>query len=110
MAHDLELAKRLEKLLGKRPGFQEKTFFGGIGWMLNGNFCTGIHKDWLVTRVGAEAALKLLKEPHVKVMDITGKAMKGWVMIAPQGVMDDSALRGHVELAIEFVQTLLKKN
>jgi hypothetical protein len=42
-------------------------------------------------------------------LDITGRAMKGWAMIAPEGVADDGDLRRHVELAIDFVRTLPAK-
>jgi hypothetical protein len=27
-----------------------------------------------------------LLEPHVKEFDITGRAMKGWVLVGPEGV------------------------
>jgi hypothetical protein len=83
--------------------------FGGIGWLLNGNMCVGVYKDWLITRVGESAGTKLLKEKHVKPMDITGKPMKGWAMIAPEGVAEDADLQWHTELAIAFVKTLPRK-
>jgi hypothetical protein len=66
--------------------------FGGIGWMLNGNMCVGVYKDWLITRVGEQTAVVLCNEPYVKPMDITAKPMKGWTMVAPGGVAEGSEI------------------
>lgn len=109
MPYDLGLATRLEDILSGRAGFQQKKMFGGIGWMLNGNMCVGVYKEWLITRVGEDAAKKQLKERHVKPMDITGKPMKGWTMVAPEGVAEDEDLQRHTELAIAFVSDLPAK-
>jgi TfoX/Sxy family transcriptional regulator of competence genes len=109
MPYDRGLARRLEDILGGRPGLQQKAMFGGIGWMLNGNMCVGVYKDFLITRIGEAAAAALIGEPHVKPMDITGKPMKGWAMIAPDGVAEDEDLLRHAELAIRFVATLPAK-
>jgi len=76
---------------------------------LNGNICVGIYKDWLIIRVGVKAAGKVFKEPHVKPMDITGKAMKGWAMVAPEGLKNIAGLKRYVALAIKFVKTLPAK-
>jgi len=109
MAYDLGLAARLEVLLSGRPGYQQKKMFGGIGWMLNGNMCVAIYKDWLIARVGADAEKKVLSNPHTKSFDITGKPMKGWVMIGLEGIDADVDLERHVQLAEGFVKTLPKK-
>src|SRR5688572_20606824 len=109
MPYDPGLAHRLEEILENQSGFEQKRMFGGIGWLLNGNMCVGVYKEWLITRVGEKAAAKLFKEKHVKSMDITGKPMKGWTMVAPEGVENDSDLQRHVNTAIEFVATLPSK-
>lgn len=109
MPFDPGLAERLKEIIEGRMGFEEKKMFGGIGWMLNGNMCVGVYKDWLITRIGEAAAIAMLKEKHVKPMDITGKPMKGWAMIAPEGIAEDAALNRHVECAVAFVSTLPKK-
>jgi TfoX/Sxy family transcriptional regulator of competence genes len=109
MPYDPGLAERLEDMLSSRPGFQQKKMFGGIGWMLHGNMCVGVYKEWLITRVGTKTATKIFKDKHVKPMDITGKPMKGWAMVAPEGIEEDKDLERHTELAIVFVNTLPKK-
>lgn len=109
MAYDSALAQRLANLLENKPGFEQKKMFGGIGWLLNGNMCVGVYKDWLITRVGEQTAAELFKEPHVKPMDITGKPMKGWTMVAPEGIAQDSELKRHVNWALRFVSELPQK-
>ena len=106
MPYDSGLAERLADLVGDRSAMEEKKMFGGIGWMLNGNMCTGVYKDWLIIRVGEEATSKILKEKHVKPMDITGKPMRGWAMVAPKGYESDKNLERFVNLAIDFVKKL----
>jgi hypothetical protein len=73
---------------------------------LDGNMCVGIYKEWMIARVGEAAGAKLFKEKHAKPMDITGKPMKGWAMIAAQEVAEDADLKRHTESAIAFVKTL----
>lgn len=47
-----------------------------------------------------------LLEPHVGDFNITGKAMKGWVMVQPDGVLDEGAVKEWVQRAIKFVGKL----
>lgn len=109
MPFDAGLAHRLEEILDGKHGFQQKRMFGGIGWLLNGNMCVGVYKDWLIVRVGEKAATSLMKAKHVKPMDITGKPMKGWAMTAPEAISEDEDLRKFVDMAVDFVATLPEK-
>jgi len=43
------------------------------------------------------------------VMDITGKPMKGWVMVAEDGFKSDSELKEWLDQAVNFVKTLPPK-
>ena len=45
-----------------------------------------------------------LREPHVGVFDITGRPMKNWVLVGPDGVEDP--LRDRIRRAEAFVGTL----
>jgi TfoX N-terminal domain len=109
MPYDPGLAARLEELLENSKGFEQKKMFGGIGWLLNGNMCIGVYKEWLIARVGEETAKKIFKEKYVKPMDITGKPMKGWAMIAPAGIEEEKQLERYISFAEKFVRTLTPK-
>ncbi len=106
MAFDPGLAERIAALVGVRPEMEERRMFGGIVWMLNGNMCFGIERDNLIIRVGVDTAEKILEEELVKPMDFTGKVMKGWATVLPDGFSDDEELKRFMGLAIEFVGTL----
>ena len=80
--------------------------FGGVGFLLHGNMCVGVWKTSLIARLGPEQAAAALKEPHVKDFDITGRPMRGWVMVEAEGVETEEELRGWMEQAAEFVGTL----
>src|SRR5262249_21357338 len=109
MAFNEELAERIRQVLARRKGIAAKTMFGGIGFLLNGNLLVGVWKDSLIVRLGPEEGEAALKEPHVSEFNITGRAMKGWVLVAPEGVEDDDQLKGWLQRAVKFVKALPKK-
>ena len=109
MPYDEALAARVRPLLVRRKGFAEKKMFGGVGYLLNGNMCVGVWKEFLIARIGIEMYEGALAEPHVRVFDITGRAMKGWVMVEPAGVADDEALTSWVRRAANFTSSLPAK-
>src|SRR6516164_4612662 len=109
MAFDESLAARIRQHLARRKSVEEKKMFGGVGFLLNGNMLVGVWKDSLIVRLGPEEGDEALKEPHVKEFDITGRAMKGWVLVAPEGVDADEQLKGWIERAVKFVKTLPAK-
>jgi hypothetical protein len=47
-----------------------------------------------------------LLEPHVRPFDITGKPMRGWVLVGPEGVGEDDQLSEWIDRATAFVETL----
>ncbi len=109
MAFDEALAARLRGALARRRTVEEKRMFGGIGFLLNGNLLVGVWKDSLVGRLGPDEGDEALKEPHVKEFDITGRPMKGWVLVGPEGVQGDGRLKGWVQRAVKFVGKLPAK-
>jgi TfoX/Sxy family transcriptional regulator of competence genes len=109
MAFNEALAERIRQRLARRKNVEEKKMFGGVGFLLNGNLLMGVWKDSLIARVGADEGEQALKEPHVSEFDITGRAMKGWVLVAPEGVEADDELSGWVQRAVKFVGNLPAK-
>jgi TfoX/Sxy family transcriptional regulator of competence genes len=108
MAYDEELAERVRAAFARKRNLAEKKMFGGVGWLLNGNMCVGVWKKWLIARIGDQYA-EALREPNVREFDITGKSMKGWVMVEPAGVATDDDLREWVGRCVAFVRTLPAK-
>ena len=109
MAFSEALAERIRRGLARRKNVEEKKMFGGVGFLLNGNLLVGVWKDSPCVRLGPEQAEEALREPHVKAFDITGRPMKGWVLVEPEGVEDGDQLSGWIQRAIKFVRTLPAK-
>jgi hypothetical protein len=109
MAFDEDLANRIREQLHRRRDIEEKKMFGGVGFLLNGNILVGVWKDELIVRLGPEQGDDALREPHVRVFDITGRAMKGWVLVAPEGTEGDDQLADWIGLALAFVEGLPAK-
>ena len=108
MAYDLKLAERIRSELNGVP-FVEKKMFGGVGFLLNGNMACGVNKDNLIVRVDPEKHTALLKKPHAKPFDLTGKPMKGWLIVEAAGVKIDRQLSAWVKEGVEFALTLPAK-
>lgn len=109
MAYDAILADRVRPLLTRRKGFSEQKMFGGIGFLLNGNMCCGVHTQYLILRLGEEAGHQALNEYDVRPFDITGRPMKGWVMVGPAGCEEDDDLKDWVRAAARFAAALPAK-
>jgi len=108
MAYNLKLAERIRAELDGIP-FVEKKMFGGVGFLVHGNMTCGIHKEDLIVRVDPAKHEKLLKKPSAKVFDITGKPMKGWLMVGPEGCKTKKQLNAWVREGVKFVLTLPPK-
>jgi len=109
MGYDQRLCERIRASLPRGKRFEEKKMFGGVGFLLNGNMCVGIWRESLIVRLGPEEGEIALREPYVKEFDITGRAMKGWAMVLPQGLEGEDCLRFWISRAVQFVGKLPKK-
>ena len=108
MAYNEKLAERIRNEMSGIP-FVEKKMFGGVGFLIHGNMACGIHKEDMIVRVTPEKHEKLLKKPSAKVFDITGKPMKGWLMVEPDGLKTKKQLSTWVKEGVEFALTLKPK-
>jgi TfoX/Sxy family transcriptional regulator of competence genes len=109
MAFDEALAERIRQRLARRKNVEERKMFGGVGFLLNGNLLVGVWKDSLIARLGPDEGEAALREPHVREFDITGRPMKGWVLVGSEGVEDDEQLSAWIQRAVKFVGALPAK-
>jgi len=109
MAYDEKLASRARKLLAKRKAIGEKKMFGGVAFLLNGNMCCGVHGKELIIRLNPEETDQALAKPHTRIFDITGRPMKGWIMVKPEGVANGRALVKWVGLGVDYAASLPAK-
>lgn len=109
MVYSESLKLRVAHQLSHEHGIVEKKMFGGVGFLLSGNMLVGIWRDSLIARVGMETAEESINDEFVGPFDVTGRPMKGWLMVEPEGVDTDQQLRRWLDLALEFVRTLPAK-
>ena len=109
MAYNEKIETRINKIVSGWKNTENKKMFGGICHLLNGNMFCGVLKDFLILRLGADKAEEALKLAHVRPFDITGKPMKGWVMVAEDGFKSDKDLKNWLDQTRKFVETLPAK-
>jgi hypothetical protein len=83
--------------------------FGGIAFMSHGRMFIGVLGDTLMARVGPNRYAEALQQPWAREMDFTGKPMKGYVFVAPEGFESDYGLEYWLTRCLEFVESLPPK-
>ena len=109
MPYSKALAARVRQTLAGRLGIVEKKMFGGVCFLLHGHMLVGVWQDSLIARIGTDRAESALHQQHVREFDVTGRPMKGWIMIDPDGLDTDVQLKEWLEQASIFVTTLPPK-
>jgi TfoX/Sxy family transcriptional regulator of competence genes len=108
MAYDEALAARVRDRLATEDGVTEKAMFGGLGFLVAGNMAVGIRGDDLMVRVGPEGAAAALAEPHARRSFMGEREMKGWILVAPDGVAGDD-LEQWVQRGVTYARSLPPK-
>ena len=103
MAYDEWLADRIRRHLGeKQIMVTEKKMMGGLCFMVQDKMCVGIVKDQLMARIGPDQYSSALKHPHCNEMNFTGKAMKGFVFVSPEGIDSEEELEYWLQLCLDY--------
>jgi hypothetical protein len=109
MAYDTDLAERVREQLATEPAITEKAMFGGLAFLLAGNMAVGLSGEELMVRVGPDASDDALARPHTRPFDMTGRPMKGWILVAPEGIAGERDLTAWVARGVEFARSLPAK-
>ncbi len=108
--YDVDLLERLRERLAEVPGVSEKAMFGGVALLLDGKMCVGVMKGGgLMVRLPVAEGEQALAEPYTREMDVTGRSMKGWVIVDAPGYAADDDLARWVERATAYVRELPAK-
>ncbi len=112
MAYNEYLVERIRQRLSGRAEVIEKPMMGGLIFMVDGKMCLGVdidkktNSDRLMVRVGKLPYEELLGKRGSRAMDFTGKIMRGFLFIDPQGFDLDEDLDYWVENALVFNRQL----
>ncbi len=109
MAYDEFLGDRITQVLKeKNTDFFAKKMMGGLIFMVREKMCVGIHIDkkfgdsLLMAKIGQEAYQTEIEKEVCLPMDFTGRPMKGYIFITPEGFDTDEDLEYWLDLAIQF--------
>lgn len=83
--------------------------FGGLAFLMNGNMCCGIQQQALIVRLHPAHAELALAQPHARVFDLSGRPMKGWVLVDAPGLEDDDTLARWLRVALDYAGSLPAK-
>jgi hypothetical protein len=108
MTYNEALANRVRALAGGVDGLVEKKMFGGLAFLVQGNMSVGIHGDELIVRIEPSETSAALEEAGVRLFDITGRPMRGWLMVS-QPALADNRLAPWVERGIAYARSLPSK-
>lgn len=105
-----DLADRIRALLPPGLRTTEKRMFGGIAFMVDGNMLICPLRDGaLMVRVGKDGMAAALERPGAEIMEMSGRAMGGFVVVSGDAIEDDDDLADWISSAHAFVRTLPPK-
>ncbi|MDX6690252.1 MAG: hypothetical protein QOG15_1709 [Solirubrobacteraceae bacterium] len=110
MAYDEDLAGRVRDVLADEESVTEKAMFGGLAFLLHGNMSVGLVGDDLMVRVGPDGADAALAEPHARVSKMGDRVMRGWILVAPEGLATRPDLAAWVRRGVELARSLPAKD
>jgi len=102
MAYNEKLANRVRELLVDQKKVEEKKMMGGLTFMVNDKMCVGILNDELMARIDPDVYEEALNRRGAREMDFTGRSMKGFVFVGPDGTSSKKELDYWMALALDF--------
>ena len=109
MGYNLDLEERIDRLVDRLGKIVKKRMFGGVGYLIKGNMCFGIHKEFLILRTAPKKAVKIMKNKYFSPFDINGKPMKAWVLVSPDVLETEEQLLDILTLGVSYAKTLPKR-
>ena len=115
MAYSEFLADRIRQRLRSAGSIEEKKMMGGLIFMVNDHMCIGIDidkkskSDRLMVRVGKLPYRDLLAKKGSRIMDFTGKEMRGFLFIDPDGFETEEDMDFWVNQALDFNKRIRKE-
>jgi TfoX/Sxy family transcriptional regulator of competence genes len=101
MPFNEKIANKVREALVDVKNLTEKKMFGGIAFMVNDKMCIGVDKDAIMLRCEPNATEELLSKKRARPFDLTGKPMKGWLLIDEVGTKNKKDFDFWIKIAIE---------
>jgi TfoX/Sxy family transcriptional regulator of competence genes len=109
MAYDEELAARIRELLAGED-VVEKRMFGGLAFLVRGNMSVSASgRGGLLVRIDPDETEEAIARPHVGLMEMGSRTMRGWIHVRPEALEEDGALAEWVERGVSYASSLPPK-
>jgi hypothetical protein len=110
MAYDEVLAQRIHDLLEGEAGLTSRKMFGGLGFMIDGHMAVAAGSSGaLMVRADPGTGAGWVDGEAVRPMEMRGREMTGWLLVAQEAVADDDQLALWVTRGVSHVRTLPPK-
>jgi TfoX/Sxy family transcriptional regulator of competence genes len=110
MAYDEDLANRIRELIAGDPEVSEQRMFGGLAFLVGGNMSVAASgQGGLMVRVDPADSEALLTRPHVRRVEMRGRAMQGWLRVDAEGVRTKRQLEPWIKRGVGYARSLAPK-
>jgi TfoX/Sxy family transcriptional regulator of competence genes len=110
MAYDEDLADRIRALVASEAGLSEKKMFGGLAFLIGGNMAVAASgQGGLMVRVDPASSDSLVAETNARLLEMRGRALKGWLRLDAKDVKGKRELAKWFELATTYARSLPAK-
>ena len=110
VAYDEDLAMRIRELIDSAADVREKAMFGGLAFLVNGNMAVSASgRGGVMVRVDPSMSARLVSTTRASPMEMRGKAMAGWLRVAPEDVRTKRQLARWVTLGTSYARSLPPK-
>lgn len=110
MAYDEKLANLIRELIAGEAGVTEKKMFGGLAFLVGGNMAIAASgQGGLLVRVDPDETDALVAEPYAERFVMRGRAMQGWLRVAPEGARTERQVEPWVKRGVACARSLPPK-
>ena len=103
MAYNEQLAARVrDHLAALRLPTEEKRMMGGLCFMVREKMCVGVTEDRLMVRLDPASVPAALTRRGCTPMTFTGRPLKSFVFVSPEGWKAPKEFNHWLTLALEF--------
>ncbi|WP_247232224.1 TfoX/Sxy family protein [Telluribacter sp. SYSU D00476] len=110
MPYNEIIADRIREQLVDLAGLEEKEMMGGIAFMYQQKMCVGVIQDSLLCRIDPALYEEALERNGCRPMDLTGRPMKGWVLVDEEAIRSRLEFEYWVNLALDYNSKALVSN
>jgi TfoX/Sxy family transcriptional regulator of competence genes len=110
VAYEEALAERIRELVAAEAGLTEKTMFGGLAFLIDGNVAVAASgQGGLLVRVDPEESAALVEAGDARFMEMRGREMPGWLRVDAEAVQTKEELATWVDRGVSFARSLPPK-